>query len=399
MLEKNTIKSLENIKTPFYYYDMDLLERTLDKLVECSEKYDIHIHYAIKANVNECLLNKISERGLGADCVSGNEVLHAIKCGFSPSKIVFAGVGKTDKEIYDALKLGIASLNCESLQEIELINDFSRILGLKANVSLRINPNIDAHTHKYITTGLEENKFGIAEHEFLTAIELINSCENINFIGLHFHVGSQITDVEEVFTEQTKRVSDIVNWFENNGLKIENINFGGGLGINYQDPDSEPIADFDMWFATIRANIELKAHQKIHVEPGRSIVAQCGYMMSTALFVKNGVKKDFLIVDAGMNDLIRPSLYGSYHKIENLSTSEDAEIVAYDVVGPVCESSDVWGMGRELRKSKRGDLIAFRSAGAYGQVMASQYNLKAFAPTVYSDKLDDAELKVDYFKK
>ncbi len=398
MINIDTIKSLETLATPFYFYDMDLLKKTLDNVVNLATKYNIHVHYAIKANVDDYILRNISERGLGADCVSGNEVLQAVKCGFTPSKIVFAGVGKTDKEIFDALKLGISSFNCESLQEIQIINTFAAKLGLVANISLRVNPNIDAHTHKAITTGLNENKFGVAEHEFEEAITLINNCENIVFKGLHIHVGSQITKVEEVFTNQTLRAAEIVEWFEERGLRIENINLGGGLGINYQSPNEELIADYESWFKAITSSIKLKEYQKILIEPGRSIVAQCGTMVSRVLFVKNGVNKDFLILDAGMNDLIRPAFYGSYHSIENLSATLRGEekTQAYDVVGPVCESSDVWAEGRELALSHRGDLMAFRSAGAYGQVMASRYNLKELAPAVYSDRLDEAELKIDY---
>ena len=400
MLDINTIEKLDKIATPFYYYDMDLFRRTVDAASELAQQYGIKVHYAVKANVERRMLEYISSKGFGADCVSGNEVLHAHDCGFPADKIVYAGVGKSDKEIYHALQLGIEAFNCESLQEIYVINEMAHVHGLKANVSVRINPDIDAHTHKYVTTGLYENKFGISQHEFDKLIDILKKSEHINFIGLHFHIGSQITRVDEVFALECQRVNDIVAYFERNGLKVDNINLGGGLGVDYDDPDENPIADFGTWFRTISENIVRREDQTVHVEPGRSLVAQCGTLISRVLFVKSGETKNFLIMDAGMNDLIRPALYGAYHKIENLSASQRTFYPthqAYDIVGPVCESSDVWGAGRLLPLSVRGDLMAIRSTGAYGQVMASRYNMKDLAPSVFSDQLDDAAEVVDYF--
>ena len=401
MLDFNTIERLDKIATPFYYYDMDLFHKTVDHVAELAAKHDLKVHYAVKANVERRLLEYISSKGFGADCVSGNEVLHAHDCGFPADQIVYAGVGKSDKEIYNALKLGIEAFNCESLQEIYVINEMAHRYGLKANVSVRINPDIDAHTHKYVTTGLYENKFGISQHEFEKLIEIIGKSEHINFIGLHFHVGSQITRVDEVFALECRRVNEIVAYFERNGLKVNNINLGGGLGVDYDDPDGSPIADFETWFSTIAANIVRRPDQAVHVEPGRSLVAQCATLISRVLFVKSGETKNFLIMDAGMNDLIRPALYGAYHKIENLSAEMRTFFPthqAYDIVGPVCESSDVWGAGRLLPLSVRGDLMAIRSTGAYGQVMASRYNMKDLAPSVFSDALDDAPQVIDYFE-
>ena len=400
MLDINTIEKLDKIATPFYYYDMDLFRRTVDTASELAQQHGIKVHYAVKANVERRLLEYISSKGFGADCVSGNEVLHAHACGFPADRIVYAGVGKSDKEIYHALQLGIEAFNCESLQEIYVINEMAHVHGLKANVSVRINPDIDAHTHKYVTTGLYENKFGISQHEFDKLIDILKKSEHINFIGLHFHIGSQITRVDEVFALECQRVNDIVAYFERNGLKVDNINLGGGLGVDYDDPDENPIADFGTWFRTISENIVRREDQTVHVEPGRSLVAQCGTLISRVLFVKSGETKNFLIMDAGMNDLIRPALYGAYHKIENLSASQRTFYPthqAYDIVGPVCESSDVWGAGRLLPLSVRGDLMAIRSTGAYGQVMASRYNMKDLAPSVFSDSLEEAAEAVDYF--
>ena len=400
MLDTNTIEQLDKIATPFYYYDMDLFRRTVDHVAELAQKHDLKVHYAVKANVERRLLEYISSKGFGADCVSGNEVLHAHSCGFPADQIVYAGVGKTDKEIYEAMMIGIEAFNCESLQEIFVINEMAHLHGVKANISVRINPDIDAHTHKYVTTGLYENKFGISQHEFDKLIEYIQKSEHINFIGLHFHVGSQISRVEEVFGLECRRVNEIVRYFEEQGLPVRNINLGGGLGVDYDDPDGNPIADFSTWFETIAANIKRRPDQSVHVEPGRSLVAQCATLVSRVVFVKSGETKNFLIMDAGMNDLIRPALYGAYHKIENLSASQRQffpTFQAYDIVGPVCESSDVWGAGRLLPLSVRGDLMAIRSAGAYGQVMASRYNMKDIAPSVFSDTIEEAPLKKDYF--
>ena len=401
MLDINTIEQLDKIATPFYYYDMELLQKTVDYAAEMAQKYGVKIHYAVKANVEKRVLELISSKGFGADCVSGNEVLHAHECGFPADKIVYAGVGKSDKEIYNALKLGIEAFNCESLQEIYVINEMAHVHGLKANVSVRINPDIDAHTHKYVTTGLYENKFGISQHEFDKLIEVLQKSEHINFFGLHFHIGSQITRVEEVFGLECKRVNEIVAYFERNGLEVRNINLGGGLGVDYDDPDENPIPDFETWFRTISENIARREDQTVHVEPGRSLVAQCATLISRVLFVKSGETKNFLIMDAGMNDLIRPALYGAYHKIENLSASQRTFYPthqAYDIVGPVCESSDVWGAGRLLPLSVRGDLMAIRSTGAYGQVMASRYNMKNLAPSVFSDAISEGPAVIDYFE-
>ena len=401
MLDINTIEQLDKIATPFYYYDMELLQKTVDYAAEMAQKYGVKIHYAVKANVEKRVLELISSKGFGADCVSGNEVLHAHECGFPADKIVYAGVGKSDKEIYNALKLGIEAFNCESLQEIYVINEMAHVHGLKANVSVRINPDIDAHTHKYVTTGLYENKFGISQHEFDKLIEVLQKSEHINFFGLHFNIGSQITRVDEVFGLECQRVNEIVAYFERKGLKVNNINLGGGLGVDYDDPDENPIPDFETWFRTISENIARREDQTVHVEPGRSLVAQCATLISRVLFVKSGETKNFLIMDAGMNDLIRPALYGAYHKIENLSASQRTFYPthqAYDIVGPVCESSDVWGAGRLLPLSVRGDLMAIRSTGAYGQVMASSYNMKDLAPSVFSDAISEGPAVIDYFE-
>jgi diaminopimelate decarboxylase len=377
MYSIDTIQKLQQIKTPFWLYDISLLEKTLQKVKSLSEKHNISVHYAIKANAEERILRLISSYGLGADCVSGNEVIKSAECGFSPDKIVYAGVGKTDKEIYDSMKLGIFAFNCESIPEIKVINELAGRMGINASILARINPNIDAHTHKYVTTGLHENKFGISEHEFERLIEISKECKNVTINGLHFHIGSQITDVANVFKTECERVNEIVAWFESRGLKVDHIDLGGGLGIDYETPDDNPIADFDTWIQIIADNIVRRPDQKVHIEPGRSIVAQCGSLISRVLFVKSGETKTFLILDAGMNDLIRPALYGAYHHITLMADDAAARpVVKCDVTGSLCENNDKFAIDRELPEMKPGDLVVLHDAGAHGHAMGFQYNGK-----------------------
>ena len=375
---KNAFCALE---TPFYFYDTELLSRTVEEVKRTSSKYGIDVHYAVKANVEERLLRIISAAGLGADAVSGNEVSRAVECGFPKNRIVFAGVGKTDKEIRGAL--GIEAFNVESLQELEVIDAIAGAEGLVADVSLRINPGVDAHTHKFITTGLEANKFGLVPEEFQAAADLLKRLRNVRFTGLHFHVGSQITDVEEVFSQECARANEIAGFFEGQGLTLEHIDLGGGLGVDYQTPDRNPVPDFGLWFSTIGKNMPRRPRMRIFAEPGRSIVAQCGSLVTKVLYIKERQSKTFAVVDAGMNNLVRPALYGAYHRIDNLDGGEPVR--KYDVVGPVCESSDVWGTDRELPECSRGTLLAIRSAGAYGSVMSSSYNLRDKAPAYFSE--------------
>ena len=370
------------IETPFYFYDTELLSRTVEEVKRTSSKYGIDVHYAVKANVEERLLRIISGAGIGADAVSGNEVSRAVECGFPKNRIVFAGVGKTDKEIRGAL--GIEAFNVESLQELEVIDAIAGVEGLVADVSLRINPGVNAHTHKFITTGLEANKFGLVPEEFQAAADMLKRLRNVRFTGLHFHVGSQITDVEEVFSQECVRANEIAGFFESQGLTLEHIDLGGGLGVDYQKPDRNPVPDFDLWFRTIAENMPKRPGTRIFTEPGRSIVAQCGSLVTKVLYIKERQAKTFAVVDAGMNNLVRPALYGAYHRIDNLD-GRGASVRKYDVVGPICESSDVWGTDRELPECSRGTLLAIRSAGAYGSVMSSSYNLRDKAPAYFSE--------------
>ncbi|MGN0003941.1 MAG: diaminopimelate decarboxylase [Sphingobacterium composti] len=373
---KEILKNLSQQETPFYFYDLELLNRTLDEAKKAADKRNFHIHYALKANFNDKILSIIQSKGFGADCVSGNEVEKSIEVGFPAEQITFAGVGKSDKEIIAALKHKIFAFNVESIQELEVINELAVKVGEKANVSLRINPNVDAHTHHYITTGLDENKFGVPNSELEKATSVIKSCANINLIGLHFHIGSQITDMT-VFKSLCVKVNEWKSFFEERGTYIKVINVGGGLGVDYKNPDENPIPDFEAYFDVFDKFLERTAQHEVHFELGRALVAQCGTLVSKVLYTKSGVKKNFLILDAGMTELMRPALYQAYHKIEKIAEiSETEKVLNYDVVGPICESSDCFGKEVELPISKRGDLIAIRTAGAYGEVMASHYNLR-----------------------
>lgn len=378
------ISKFEDIETPFYYYDLDLLRATIAEIKkECSDFKNVGIHYAVKANSNPEILQLIASAGFGADTVSGPEVERALRCGFEAGKIIMAGVGKTDREISLALDEGIGQLNVESAEELEVISDIAAKKGCVANVSLRINPEIDAHTHHYITTGLAENKFGIAMSRLERMLYRCIGDRNIRLKGLHFHIGSQIT-TPEPFIELCKRINAIQDSVEKSGIRLETINVGGGLGIDYENPDAAPMPDFRAYFAVFRDNLKLRDGQKLLFELGRSVVGQCGSLISRVTYVKKGVEKRFVILDAGMTDLIRPALYGAHHFIQNLtSTSNDTEL--YDVVGPVCESSDTFATDVMLPVTHRGDLIALRSAGAYGQIMASGYNCRPLPKAVYSE--------------
>ena len=386
VFSKEQLTKFNSLETPFYYYDLGLLKKTLNELIKESSKNNYKIHYALKANSNDRILKIISDSGLGADCVSGNEITKAVSTGFKNNEIVFAGVGKSDKEIKTALENNISCFNVESIQELEVINSISSAINKVAQIAIRINPNVDANTHHYITTGLEENKFGINTWELTAILEKIPSLKNIKLIGLHFHIGSQITDLE-VFKGLCIRIIEIQKWFEVHNIRVKNINVGGGLGINYENPDSELIPDFASYFQIFEKFLEPLPDQEIHFEIGRAIVGQCGSLISRVLYIKEGMNTNFAILDAGMTELIRPALYQSYHKIENFTSNKP--LMRYDVVGPICESSDTFAKFILLPETNRGDLIAIRSTGAYGEVMASSYNLREKIKSFFSDQLLD----------
>lgn len=426
MFNKAIIDGFQSQETPFYYYDLGLLNKTLSACKKSANVYDFKVHYALKANFNEPILQAICAAGFGADCVSGNEVKKAIEMGFSPKEVVFAGVGKSDKEIMEALERDIFCFNVESVEELSIINALAQKQNKVAQIAIRINPNVDAKTHQYITTGLEENKFGINTWELNDCVQVLHASANIKLIGIHFHVGSQVRDLD-VFKSLCLKVNEFNNWFSDRGFHLEILNVGGGLGVDYYHPDEQPIVDFESYFQIFSQFLERKRGQEIHFELGRALVAACGSLISRVLYIKKGLKKNFMILDAGMTELMRPALYQAYHKIENLSKIEGlglkvegdevesqkvkvksgerraesgenlkSKIVnlksdnsnlntKYDVVGPICESTDTFGKEVQLPETHRGDLIAIRTAGAYGAVMASHYNLRESVKSVYKE--------------
>lgn len=382
--DKFPIDKFNTLETPFYYYDIDLLNQTLKSIQSEIKDKPFYVHYALKANSNSRILQEISRQGFGADCVSGNEILRAIETGFESQHIAFAGVGKTDKEIKIALDNDIFSFNVESIPELQAINELAKAKNKKAKIALRINPNVDAHTHSYITTGLNENKFGLEEENIPEVLELLPTFTSLELIGLHFHIGSQITELSS-FKNLCSKINELQTNFESKGIWLDHINVGGGLGIDYDNPDKHPITNFSNYFNLFSSHLMLREGQTLHFELGRSVVAQCGSLISRVTYLKEGIKKNFVIIDAGMTDLIRPALYQASHLIQNLTSNMEPH--PYDVVGPICESSDTFAKNFNLNKTQRGDIIAIRSAGAYGEVMASRYNCRDIAKSYFSDTI------------
>ena len=379
------VNKFRELETPFYYYDVNVLRETLSCINKEAGKYNnFCVHYAVKANANHTVLTIIRESGLGADCVSGGEIRAAIKAGFPTNKIVYAGVGKTDWEINLGLDYDIFCFNVESVPELEIINELAAAKGKTARVAFRINPNVGAHTHANITTGLAENKFGISMEDMDKVIDMAGTLPHVKFVGLHFHIGSQILDMGD-FVALCNRVNELQEKLYARQIIVEHINVGGGLGIDYAHPNRQAIPNFTEYFATYHKHLKLRPQQTLHFELGRAVVGQCGSLISKVIYVKQGTNKLFAILDAGMTDLIRPALYQAYHKIENITSEEPME--TYDVVGPICESSDVFGKAIDLNKAHRGDLFALRSAGAYGEIMASAYNCRALPKGYTSEEL------------
>lgn len=379
------IEKFRALRTPFYYYDTQLLRETLRTIQAEAGRYErFAVHYAVKANANPKVLSVIREAGLGADCVSGGEIRAALDAGFPAGKIVFAGVGKADWEIELGLDADIFCFNVESVPELEVIESLAAAKGKTARVAFRINPNVGAHTHANITTGLAENKFGISMEDMPRVIRLAATLKHVRFVGLHFHIGSQILEMGD-FIALSNRINELQEQLETAGVQVEHINVGGGLGIDYDDPDGHPIPDFRSYFATYATHLKLRPGQTLHFELGRAVVGQCGSLISRVLYVKQGTDKQFAILDAGMTDLIRPALYQAHHRIENLTSDEPEE--TYDVVGPICESSDVFGKAVSLNRACRGHLLALRSAGAYGEIMASGYNCRPLPQGYVTEEL------------
>ncbi len=385
MFSDKDIAHFSNLETPFYYYDLQLLQDTLKACNDAASTYNFHVHYAMKANFNDKVLKHIKQTGFGADCVSGGEVKKAIETGFTKDKIVFAGVGKSDREINYALDQDIFCFNVESLQELQIINELAEKKQKRAKVAIRINPNVDAHTHANITTGLDENKFGINSWDMPACADILNISPNLEFVGVHFHIGSQITNLS-VYKDLCVRVNEFAAWFEEKGFKVTVLNVGGGLGIDYHNPNGQ-IPDFEAYFKIFADYLDVKPDQEVHFELGRALVGQCSSLISRVLYVKDGKNKNFLVLDAGMTELMRPALYQAYHLIENISSKRSDTMVKYDVVGPICESTDFFAKELQMPQTFRNDLIAIRSTGAYGEVMASNYNLRDAIVTVTNEDI------------
>ncbi len=378
------ISAIEN--TPFYFYDMELLSRTLDTAKKSADRYGYHLHFAVKANSEPRILKEIAKRGIGADCVSGWEIERCIECGFAPESIVFAGVGKSDREIEYALKQKIFMFNIESIEEIGVISELAASLGIDyVDISIRINPDIEPETHKFISTGHSESKFGIPKSRLNEACDKINQCHNLKLKGIHMHIGSQILDMG-FFENQAKTGSEILCQLKADGYDVEVADMGGGLGIDYENPDLNPISDFDGYFDAYHRNMPDDIN--LHFEIGRALVAQCGELISKVLYTKNATEtKKYIIIDAGMTELIRPALYGAKHQIKNIS-AQNRENGIYTIGGPICESSDIFANDITFPESKRGDILSIKSAGAYGSIMSSHYNLRPTAPAYFSDSIE-----------
>ncbi len=386
MLSREIRESLRDLPTPFYLYDMQLLGRTLDAIRREADRGGYKIHYAIKANNDERILKAVLERGFGIDCVSGNELRLIRSLGFPAEGIVYAGVGKSDAEIELGVREGIRAFNCESREELQVINEIAGRLGLRARVALRINPDVDPQTHRHISTGQADSKFGISYKEIEQVAEELATYENLDFQGLHFHIGSQITDMR-VFEFFCRRVNSLVEWFAEKGFPLGYINMGGGLGVNYDNPDGDPMPDFGAYFDAFRGNLSV-GDAEVHFELGRAMVAQCGELISRVLFNKiNSAGDEVVIIDGSMTELIRPALYEAYHEIENLDARPGSQRRPYIVAGTACESTDVFATGRELPELRRGDLVTIKTAGAYGASMASRYNMHDLPRSVYSDEI------------
>jgi diaminopimelate decarboxylase len=384
-MEKRLLQDMkggfEKIRTPFYYYDSQLLAETLAAIKNETDKHEgWHLHYAIKACANPKVLRLIQQAGFGCDCVSGGEIKTCLENGFPADEIVFAGVGKADWEIELALEAGIQYFNVESIPELEVIAEIAARMNKVADVSFRINPDVGAHTHANITTGLAENKFGIAKEDMIQVIRLAQQLPSVHFVGLHFHIGSQILEMDD-FEALCYRINELQDQLDAEGIAVKNINVGGGLGIDYENPDENPIPDFKSYFETYAKCLKLRPGQRLHFELGRAVVGQCGSLITRCLYIKQAEQRQFVIVDAGMTELIRPALYGAQHKLQNLSSKEPLQ--TYDIVGPICESSDIFATDYQLPETKRGDILAIRSAGAYGETMASQYNCREL-PKAYT---------------
>ncbi len=368
---------VKQVGTPCYIYSHRTIQNSFHAFNDAFQDIPHIVAYAMKANSNIGVLRLLAKEGSGADIVSGGELFRALKAGIPSNKMVFAGVGKSSEEILYALKSDILMFNVESPEELQQINEVAKTMSVQARVALRINPDIDPQTHPYISTGLKKSKFGIAADQALKEFELANQLPHIEVVGVHCHIGSQLTQVTP-FVDAIKKVLSLIQTLHVQGVNIRYMNIGGGLGITYSDeipPHPKELA------AAISPLLQTTDCQII-MEPGRSIVGNAGILVTKVLYNKEGADKHFVIVDAAMNDLLRPSLYEAHHDIQPLLKNESAPVNIVDVVGPICESGDFLAKERKMPQPQPGDLLAVMSAGAYGFTMASNYNSRPKTPEV-----------------
>lgn len=361
-------KIAEQYGTPVYIYSRTALENHWKAFDEAFSVYPHLVCYAVKANSNLAVLNVLAKQGSGFDIVSMGELARVLAAGGDPAKTVFSGVGKTEQEIEYALQHGIRCFNVESIPELDRINTVAGRLGKKAPVSIRVNPDVDAQTHPYISTGLKENKFGIAIEDAREVYRSTQAMPHLDVVAVDCHIGSQLTSVSP-FVDALERVLSLIDELAEDGIQIKHLDIGGGLGIHYRDETPPTPAEYAQALAPLLKDRELE----ILLEPGRAIAGNAGILLTKVEFIKPTEAKCFAIVDAAMNDLLRPALYQSWQNIQTVKQHSDTEVVSYDIVGPICETGDFLGKDRELA-IEQGDLLAIRSAGAYGFAMSSNYN-------------------------
>jgi diaminopimelate decarboxylase len=369
-------KIAEQYGTPVYIYSRTALENHWKAFDQAFSAYPHLVCYAVKANSNLAVLNVLAKQGSGFDIVSMGELARVLAAGGDPAKTVFSGVCKTEQEIEYALQHGIRCFNVESIPELDRINAVAGRLGKKAPVSIRVNPDVDAQTHPYISTGLKENKFGIAIEDAREVYRSTQAMSHLNVVAVDCHIGSQLTSVSP-FVDALERVLSLIDELAEDGIEIKHLDIGGGLGIHYRDETPPTPAEYAQALAPLLKDRELE----ILLEPGRAIAGNAGILLTKVEIIKPTEAKCFAIVDAAMNDLLRPALYQSWQNIQTVKQHSDTEVVSYDIVGPICETGDFLGKDRELA-IKQGDLLAIRSAGAYGFAMSSNYNSRPRAAEV-----------------
>lgn len=368
-------------KTPFYVYSEQKLRSQMRTFTEAAQKYlsSFQICFALKSNANLAVIKVLTSMGAGADIVSGGELLLALRVGVPADKIVFSGVGKTREELTLAVEKEIGQINLESAEEAVMLEDIAKKAGKKVRVAVRVNPDVDAHTHQKITTGKKENKFGVAWREARSLYRNLAASENLIPVGIDVHVGSQLLETQP-FDEAFKKTAAIIRTLKEDGIVLETIDIGGGLGVSYQETD-KPCSPDD-YMKVVAENLA-DFGCRIIFEPGRFLVAPAGVLVSRVVRTKHTETKDFLVLDAGMNDLIRPAIYDAYHGVKAVKDAQPSRL--YDVVGPICESSDVFGKARKLPEMKAGDLVVLETAGAYGTSMGSNYNFRPLCAELLVD--------------